>query len=49
MKKQHKKQHEALKFNEEKYDILKRKIYEEYRSKIIELLNKKDKSKITEL
>lgn len=32
-----------------KYDLLKKKIYEEYRSKIIEVLNKKDKNNISQL
>lgn len=39
MKKQYNKQSENIKFLEEKYDILKKKIYREYRSRIIELIN----------
>lgn len=47
MKKQHRDQHEALKMSQEKFEILKKKIYEEYRTKIVEAINKKDQSKIT--
>lgn len=47
MKKQYNRQVENIKFIEDKYDILKKKIYREYRTRILELLNensnKKDK------
>lgn len=32
-----------------KYDLLKKKIYEQYRAKIIEVLNKKDRNSISQL
>lgn len=49
MKNQYKKLYDSVKFNEEKYSILKKKIYEEYRGRIIELLIKKDKPSINKV
>ena len=43
MKAQYKKLYDALKLNEDKYELLKKKIYEEYRARLISLINKKDK------
>ncbi len=39
MKKQYNKQAENIKFIEDKYEILKKKIYREYRTRILELIN----------
>jgi hypothetical protein len=51
MKKQYNKQVENIKFLEDKYEILKKKIYREYRTRIVELVNesssKKDKLSTT--
>ena len=47
MKNQYKKQYDALKLNEEKYEILKKKVFEEYRSRLIDLLSKKDRDERT--
>lgn len=41
MKTQYKKLNETIRLCEQKHEILKKKIYEEYRAKIIEVLNKK--------
>lgn len=47
MKKQYNKQMQNIKFIEDKHEILKKKIYREYRTRIIEIINenqsKKDK------
>lgn len=47
MKSQYKKLYDALKLNEDKYEILKKKIYEEYRSRLIDLMAKKDRDERT--
>ena len=47
MKSQYKKLYDALKLNEDKYVILKKNIYEEYRVRLIELLSKKDRDERT--
>ena len=49
MKSQYKKLNEAMKLSEQKFDLLKKKIYEEYRARIIDNLNKKDKHSIAQL
>ena len=53
MKKQYNKQVENIKFLEDKYEILKKKIYREYRTRIVELVNesssKKDKLSTTNI
>ena len=49
MKSQYKKLNEAMKLSEQKFDLLKKKIYEEYRARIIDNLNKKDKQSIDQL
>lgn len=49
MKNQYKKLNDALKLSEQKYDLLKKKIYEEYRARIIDFLNKKEKNSISQL
>lgn len=49
MKSQYKKLNDALKLSEQKYDLLKKKIYEEYRARIIDVLNKKEKNSISQL
>jgi DNA-binding transcriptional regulator GbsR (MarR family) len=49
MKNQYKKLNETTKLWERKYELLKRKIFEEYRSKIVDLLNKKEKSSVGQL
>lgn len=46
MKNQYKKLHEALKLSEEKHGLLKKKIYDEYRARLIAQLEKKDKTSI---
>lgn len=43
MKNQYSKQYDALKLAEEKFNLLKRKIYEEYRSRIIGVISNKNK------
>ena len=47
MKAQYKKLYDALKLNEDKYEILRKKIYDEYRVRLIELMSKKDKDERT--
>lgn len=49
MKSQYKKLNDALKLSEQKHDFLKKKIYQEYRARIIEALNKKEKNNIAQL
>ena len=49
MKSQYKKLNEAIKFEEQKFDLLKKKIYEEYRSRIIDNLNKKDRHSVQQI
>ena len=43
MKNQYKKLFDALKLNEQKYELLKKKIYEEYRARLIEIFGQKEK------
>lgn len=43
MRNQYKKLNDTLAISQEKYEILKRKIYEEYRSRIIGILTTKEK------
>lgn len=43
MRSQYKKLNDAVKLQEQKYELLKRKIYEEYRAKIVDILGKKEK------
>lgn len=43
MKNQYSKQYDALKLAEEKFSLLKKKIYEEYRSRIIGVIANKNK------
>lgn len=47
MKAQYKKLYDSLKLSEEKHEILRKKIYEEYRSRIIDLISKKDRDEYT--
>ena len=49
MKSQHKKLSEAVKLSEQRFELLKKKIYDEYRTRVIENLNKKDKHSIGQL
>jgi ribonuclease HII len=49
MKTQFKKMHDSLKLSEEKHHLLKKKIYEEYRARIIDILCKKDKQSIAKI
>ena len=49
MKSQYKKLNEAIKFEEQKFQLLKKKIYEEYRSRIIDNLNKKDRHSVNQI
>ena len=49
MKGQYRKLSEALKLCEHKYDLLKKKIYEEYRSRIIDNLNKRERHTIGQI
>jgi hypothetical protein len=49
MKSQYKKLNEAIKLSEQKFELLKKKIYEEYRSRIVDTLNKKDKHTLAQL
>ena len=49
MRSQYKKLHESLKLSNEKFTILKKKIYEEYRHRIVDLLSKKDKETIIKI
>jgi hypothetical protein len=44
MKVQFKKLNETIQLCHEKYDLLKRKVYNEYRTKLSELIGKKDRS-----
>jgi hypothetical protein len=47
MRDQYKKMYEALRLSDEVNRTLKIKIYQEYRSRIIDLLSKKDKDDLT--
>ncbi len=49
MKTQYRKMYDAIKFSEEKFNIFKDKVYQEYRAKIIEIINKKDKQAVHKL
>ena len=46
MKNQYKKLHDTLSISQEKFEILKKKIYEEFRSRIIGILNAKEKDTV---
>ena len=46
MKNQYKHLHDALKLSEDKHGLLKKKIYHEYRSRLVSQLEKKDKNSI---
>lgn len=47
MKNQYRKLFDSLKLSEEKYEVLRKKIYEEYRARIIDLISKKDRDEYT--
>jgi hypothetical protein len=51
MRKQYNKLKESLRFSDDRYEILKKKVYREYRTRIVELLNgsKKDKMLISKI
>lgn len=44
MKIQYKKLHDSLQISQDRFEILKKKIYEEYRSRIIGMINSKERS-----
>ena len=49
MRNQYKKLNDHIRLLEQKYDLLKKKIYGEYRAKIIDMLSKKDKNSISQI
>lgn len=49
MRNQYKKLNDHIRLCEQKYELLKKKIYEEYRAKIIEVLSKKEKNSLPQL
>ena len=49
MRNQYKKLNDHIKLAEHKHELLKRKIYEEYRARIVEALGKKDKQGIQQV
>jgi uncharacterized membrane protein len=49
MRSQYKKLNDHIKLNEQKHELLKRKIYEEYRAKIVEALGRKEKGSLQQL
>lgn len=49
MRIQFKRLNETIQLSHDKYDLLKRKVYKEYRSKLVDLIGKKDKTLISRI